>query len=37
MEALSGHPGMLLQPRDFAAMRINWNDKAQNLREIAAE
>jgi FkbH-like protein len=37
MEALSGHPGMLLQPRDFAAMRINWNDKARNLREIAAE
>ena len=37
MEALSGHPGMLLQPRDFAAMRINWNDKAPNLREIAAE
>ena len=36
-EALSGHPGMLLQPRDFAAMRINWNDKAQNLREIAEE
>jgi HAD superfamily phosphatase (TIGR01681 family) len=37
MEALSTHPGMILQPRDFAAMRINWSDKAQNLREIAAE
>ncbi len=37
MEALSAHPGMILQPRDFAAMRINWNDKAQNLREIAGE
>ncbi len=37
MEALSGHPGMLLQPRDFAAMRINWNEKARSLREIAAE
>jgi HAD superfamily phosphatase (TIGR01681 family) len=37
MEALSAHPGMILQPRDFAAMRINWNDKAENLREIAAE
>ena len=37
MEALSGHPGMLLQARDFAAMRINWNEKAQNLREIARE
>ena len=37
MEALSGHPGMLLQPADFAAVRINWSDKAGNLREIAAE
>src|SRR5262249_30665967 len=37
MEALSSHAGMLLAPRDFAAMRINWNDKAQSLREIAAE
>jgi FkbH-like protein len=37
MEALSAHPGMILQPRDFAATRINWNDKAQNLREIASE
>src|ERR1022692_590212 len=37
MEALSGHPGMVLQPRDFAAMRINWNEKAGNLREIARE
>src|ERR1022692_4752865 len=37
MEALSGHPGMVLQPRDFAAMRIDWNDKARNLREIASE
>lgn len=37
MEALLGHPGMVLQPGDFAAMRINWSEKAQNLREIAAE
>jgi FkbH-like protein len=37
MEALNNHPGMLLRPNHFAAMRINWNDKAQNLREIAAE
>jgi FkbH-like protein len=37
MEALSGHPGMLLRPRDFAAIRINWSEKAQNLREIGAE
>ena len=37
MDALSNHSGMLLRPRDFAATRINWNPKAQSLREIAAE
>jgi FkbH-like protein len=37
MEALAKHPGMLLRPQHFAAMRINWNEKHQNLREIAAE
>jgi len=37
MEVLEKHPGMLLRPRDFAAMRISWNDKAQGLREIAKE
>lgn len=37
MEVLEKHPGMVLKPRHFAAMRINWQDKAQNLAEIAAE
>jgi len=37
MEALEKHPGMLVRPKHFAAMRINWTDKAQNLREIAEE
>jgi FkbH-like protein len=37
MEALERHPGMLLRPQHFAALRINWNDKVQNLYEIAAE
>ncbi|MEZ5401929.1 MAG: HAD-IIIC family phosphatase [Bryobacteraceae bacterium] len=37
MEALEKHPGMLLRPSDFAAMRIGWNPKSQSLREIAAE
>jgi FkbH-like protein len=36
-EALEKHPGMILKPKDFSAVRINWNDKAQNLREIASE
>jgi FkbH-like protein len=37
MEVLEEHPGMLLRPKDFAALRIGWNDKVQSLREIAAE
>ena len=37
MEVLEKHPDMLLKPEHFAAMRINWSDKTQNLREIAAE
>jgi FkbH-like protein len=37
MEALEEHPGMLLRPKDFSAVRINWKDKAQNLRDIASE
>jgi FkbH-like protein len=31
------HAGMVLQEHDIAASRINWRDKAENLREIAAE
>ncbi len=37
MEALEKHPGMLVHAKHFAALRINWSDKAQNLREIAQE
>jgi FkbH-like protein len=37
MGALSNHPNMLLRPDHFATTRINWNDKAQSLREIADE
>jgi FkbH-like protein len=37
LEAIDQHPGMLLRSRHFSATRINWTDKAQNLREIAQE
>lgn len=37
MEAIEKHPGMLLKPDQFACFRMNWQDKAQNLREIARE
>lgn len=36
-EAIDGHDQMILRREHFAAFRINWNDKAQSLREIAAE
>ena len=31
------HPDMLLRRENFVASRINWQDKASNLRELAAE
>ena len=37
LEAIDGHPEMLLRSKDFSCLKINWTDKAQNLREIAAE
>ncbi len=37
MEAIEKHPGMLLRPNHFAAIRANWQDKASNMREIAEE
>ncbi len=37
LEAIEGHPGMVLQARDFSAVRINWEEKSRNLREIAEE
>ncbi len=37
LEALTRHPEMVLHPSDFAAWRINWNDKAKNIAELVAE
>jgi len=37
MEALSKHPNMLLRPGHFVAERINWGEKCDSIREIAAE
>ena len=37
LEALDQNPNMVLQRDDFAAWRINWDDKAQNIRDIANE
>ncbi len=35
-EPFEAHPEMLLRLDDFAVFRANWQDKASNLREIAA-
>lgn len=37
MEVLRNHPGMLLKESHIATHRINWEDKATNLRAIAKE
>jgi FkbH-like protein len=37
LEVLEQHPDMLLRPRHFAALRVNWDDKVTSLRSIAAE
>lgn len=37
LEALGKHPEMVLRAEDFAARRINWNDKAANIVELAEE
>lgn len=36
-EVLQKHPGMLLREEHFAVMRVNWEDKAGNIRSIATE
>lgn len=36
LEAFETHPEMLLRRADFAAFLANWDDKAQNLRRVAA-
>lgn len=37
LEVIRTNPNMILKEQHFAAMRINWNDKVQNLRELANE
>lgn len=36
-EVLAKHPDMILRVEHFAAMKINWEPKPQNLQQIAAE
>ena len=36
-EVFSSHPHMILKREDFSAVKINWRDKADNIREISEE
>ena len=37
INAIKNHPEMVLSINDFIIWRINWNDKAENIRDIAKE
>ena len=37
MEVIRNHPYMLIQSSHLAAIKINWIDKVQNLRQISEE
>ncbi len=37
LQVIRNHPAMRLREEHFAAMRINWEDKASNLRSLAEE
>ncbi|HET9372554.1 MAG TPA: HAD-IIIC family phosphatase, partial [Vicinamibacterales bacterium] len=37
LEAIDQHPEMVLRRDDFVGWRINWQDKAANIAELAAE
>ncbi|MFH2058479.1 MAG: HAD-IIIC family phosphatase [Pseudomonadota bacterium] len=37
LEVLEKHPAMILKKNDFSSLKINWEDKAYNIRKIASE
>jgi len=37
LQVIREHPYMILKEEHFACIRINWNDKATNLKEIGKE
>jgi len=37
MEIIQDHPHMLLRKHHFSSLMINWNDKAENLKNISKE
>ena len=37
MKAINEHPHMILREKDFSCIKINWNDKISNMREIVKD
>ncbi len=37
IDIIENHPRMILRKNDFAVIKANWEDKASNIQEIAAE
>jgi len=37
MKVIKEHPHMILKEDDFACLKINWNDKIANMRDISNE
>ncbi len=37
LQVIKEHPNMILREKNFANIKINWNDKAENLKQIANE
>ncbi len=37
MEVIRKNPNMILKEQHFAASRINWNEKTENIKELAQE
>ena len=35
LKVIEEHPYMILRKKNFASMKINWNDKVSNMKEIA--
>ncbi|MEM3062285.1 MAG: HAD-IIIC family phosphatase [Nitrososphaerota archaeon] len=37
LKVITEHPHMILKKEHFASIKINWNDKVSNMKEIASE
>lgn len=37
LQVIKKHPAMILREECFGAIRINWNDKVSNLKELSSE